>query len=356
MTEPYRPNGLEFPFTSNQLDGLNLTIDDIYDWLRRLSAAVTALEGDTPVGPFDPIAHDLLGVKHSDTTPVTPPTEGDIIVAQSALWARKGVGTEGQVLGIVGGVPDYTNDASALSLPHDVLGTQHVDSEPAPPVLGDIIVADQVAALQIEVALDGSYFAPVIGDGDGGGAYWFDGAVYESVDEAATVLWKRKAIGAPGTVLTSDGTRAEWLSGNETVGARVYSAASFVLADATLTTVGFDTVDDDDDGFFDPLADTRLTVPEGRDGWYAILAGAIWPEAVTGFATWVAIKVNGTEVLRNWVGGGVNVPFGSTGPGQCALLKKLVEGDYVEMAVEVQNYGAVTITGGQGTFLSMVKL
>lgn len=44
-------------------------------------------------------AHDLLSATHTDTLAATPPTRGDIIVANSTpVWARKAVGTIGQLL------------------------------------------------------------------------------------------------------------------------------------------------------------------------------------------------------------------------------------------------------------------
>ena len=44
MTEPYRPNPLQFPMDERGVERLDQTIDDIYSELRRLSALAATTE------------------------------------------------------------------------------------------------------------------------------------------------------------------------------------------------------------------------------------------------------------------------------------------------------------------------
>lgn len=41
---PHRPNPLQWPLTPENLDGLDATIEDIYQWLRKIRAEIDAIE------------------------------------------------------------------------------------------------------------------------------------------------------------------------------------------------------------------------------------------------------------------------------------------------------------------------
>jgi hypothetical protein len=50
------------------------------------------------------LGHDLLSPEHLDTTPATPPTDGDLITATGGFWQRLAIGTETYALKVVSGV------------------------------------------------------------------------------------------------------------------------------------------------------------------------------------------------------------------------------------------------------------
>jgi hypothetical protein len=108
----------------------------------------------------------LLGAWHSDTTPAAP-VRGDVITAQGAtpVWARLAAGAAGAVL-TMGAAEPYWNAGGST---HDLLSATHPDTTPAAVQRGDLVIG-----------------------------------------QGAIASWQRRAIGAAGTVLGSDGTDATW--------------------------------------------------------------------------------------------------------------------------------------------------
>lgn len=65
----------------------------------------------SPGPPPSPSTHSLLSATHDDTTPATA-VSGDFIRADvSGSWERVGVGSEGQVITVVGGLPAWSDSA-----------------------------------------------------------------------------------------------------------------------------------------------------------------------------------------------------------------------------------------------------
>lgn len=61
--------------------------------------------------------HNLLSSTHPDTLAVSPPTRGDLVVANSTpVWARFAIGASGTVLRSNGTDPAWSTDGSALTL------------------------------------------------------------------------------------------------------------------------------------------------------------------------------------------------------------------------------------------------
>src|SRR6266542_1612407 len=250
MTLPYRPNPLEFPLTAQQVDGLDRTIDDIYDELRRLTSGT----------------HKILSTTHDDTI-VETPVDGDLIY-YSGSWRRLGIGSNGSFLQVVTGAPAWgvngalledlnatkitsgtldparlaasgvtagtygdathvaqvTVDAKgrvtaavdvAISIPpatHSFLSTTHPDTDPASPTLGDIVVAQNSGALDVgKYFIDGQPFDYLPNANDPGAeAFWLDGLPAVGLISSGSVKWARKANGTPGYVLTAGATGPDW--------------------------------------------------------------------------------------------------------------------------------------------------
>lgn len=188
-------------------------IDAMFEQLYRRLAAVEEASGSGEVEP-NPL---LDGDQHEDTEAGTPET-GDIITAQSDKWARKAKGDDGQVLAMVSGEPEWSNDGSALTgvptTPHNVLSSSHADSVAANPVLGDLIVAIRTGAGAVD---HGQYWLagaacdilPTSLD-PGGVRFWFEGAPLTSIASAGEPKWQRLPRGSAGQVLKATALGVEW--------------------------------------------------------------------------------------------------------------------------------------------------
>ncbi len=89
-------------------------------------------------------------------------------------------------------------------------------------------------------------------------------------------------------------------------GARVRHNTAQSLADATFTSVQFNTSERDTDGFYDPAAPTRLTVPSGLEGEYLLSAQVEFAANSTGNRQ-LGIRVNGTTTVVSDIRVGLSV-------------------------------------------------
>ena len=154
----------------------------------------------------------------------------------------------------------------------------------------------------------------------------------------------RLAVGTNGYGLVADstaGTGLKWAASTNFHGAYVYKSTTQAIANNTEVAVTFDSEITDTDGYHDNVTNnTRLTIPAGLGGSYAV-TGTI---AYTGNATgvrYVVIKKNGNifyyTVLNN--AGTVECIF------QATQVIPLAAGDYVEMfAIQVSG-GSLDIKG-----------
>lgn len=357
-TVPARLHSIRSPLTPDQTSDLNDEIDNIYRWLKKI-LGIAEEDSGGGTGPFDPIPHALLGPKHTDTTTASP-VEGDLVTGGPGVWDRLPVGADGDVLVVAGGVPTWSSSPPA-SIAHNVLSTTHEDSIAADPVLGDIIVAQGLDTEGIvDLWMDGAPLPGLIVEDTGGVRFWADGLPMAFLFETPIPQWARKAVGAAGQVLTSDGVRPDWadpasLPSFSANGVAVHRATDFSLPDATPTKIDFTTEVFDEGGYWDPGSPSRFTVPEA--GWYALVAGAAWDSAFTGVA-YMIVYVNGVETLRSLVASTPNTASPRLANGQVCALHNLAAGAYIEIGLDMLNGGSpFTIKGGgASTYVQLVKV
>lgn len=396
-----RPFSLQWPLTEQQVEDLNSTLDDIYELLKQRKGAAAP-------------DHQLLSEPHTDTTPADE-VDGDIVVGQGGKFERFPIGANGDHLKVAAGQPAWSTDGStltalnasnissgtldparlansgvaagtygdathvsqvtvdakgrvtvaadvAIAIPpatHNLLSSTHLDTTPASPQLGDLVLAQNAGAIDADAFwLDGLPFDCVPNANDAGAeAFWKDGLPDSGMVSTGAVTWARKANGTAGYVLMAGATGPDWQPNTSSaVGAAVYRAADLSLSFGTPTIVDLDT-SIFNDSFW--TAGSRLTVPVGSGGKYAIVAGAAIDYGFVGdFA--VYIYVNGVAKARVHDNAFTSI-VGTYGNVQCCSLENLNAGDYVELAVE-WNYGGghgatYTVKGGlTNTFLKMVKL
>jgi hypothetical protein len=154
----------------------------------------------------------------------------------------------------------------------------------------------------------------------------------------------RIGVGANGTVLTADSAEAtglKWAApGAGFVGVKVYASAAQTLSNATETIMVFNSESFDTDGFHSTVTNTgRLTVPEGKAGKYLVYGQIAYNGNATGQRQ--------TNFLKNGSGGNfkaIELNNGSsylTNPSGSTVLD-LAVGDYVEMAGYQDSSGNLT--------------
>jgi hypothetical protein len=122
------------------------------------------------------------------------------------------------------------------------------------------------------------------------------------------------------------------------------------IADATVTFVAWDGVDEiDTDGFHDPASNnTRFTVPTGLGGKYSlhcVLGMGMASEATTGFMQ-TRIRKNGTDYIRHggrlWMHNNANE---SPRTVEVSAIVALAAGDYIEFEIYQDTSGANNLLG-----------
>lgn len=276
----------------------------------------------------------------------------DIIFAELRRLQSSAVSIDGHTLLIDAGNIDQ-GILAAARYPHNLLSTPHTDTTPASPALGDLVVAQRSAALDVDRCyLDGLPYDSLPNSNDAGAeAFWLDGVPADGLASTSLVTWQRKGNGAPGSVLTAGASGPDWQPAAGTaLGVSVYRATDLVILDRIHTVIPLSTVIADDGAFWSAGLPTRLTVPAGQAGWYAVV-GQIATLAATGRRMYTEIYVNGT--LRARCGGDfVTV--------QAAVVIKLAVGDYVELYGYTDQdvpyaYTETALGGAASTLISMVR-
>lgn len=119
--------------------------------------------------------------------------------------------------------------------------------------------------------------------------------------------------------------------------ARIRSAAVQSIPNATGTVITFDTEIEDTNAFVDLATfNTRITVPTGLDGIYAISGNIRFATAATATIMEVAVRVNASISIASEIIGG-----GSDRAVSCATVRRLAAGDYLDMTVYHNNGAAL---------------
>jgi hypothetical protein len=155
------------------------------------------------------------------------------------------------------------------------------------------------------------------------------------------------SVGANGYALVANSAEAtglKWQPAENWHGAYVYKTTSQTLSNDTQTNITFDTEVSDTDGYHDNTTNnTRLTVPAGLGGVYAVTGTINFDPSATG-VRYVIVKKNGNiffySVLNN-AGSGNETMF------QTTQIIPLAAGDYVELMGIQTSGGSLTIKGGQ---------
>lgn len=176
-----------------------------------------------------------------------------------------------------------------------------------------------------------------------GGDHIVDGTSMQLVgltaDDTLGLLTPSADPGAASKVLKSDANGKLALAGldvtgkilkSSAVGARVYNNAALTIATASWTALTFNAERWDTDGFHSTTSNTsRLTVPAGLSGVYAIFANVDWGVSTVGRRL-LAIRLNGSTELA--IDGRITESGGNSSC-MVATLYSLSAGDYIECYV-----------------------
>ena len=161
-----------------------------------------------------------------------------------------------------------------------------------------------------------------------------------------TTVDARLAVGTNGYGLVADSTAStglKWSPAESFHGAYVYKSTTQSLANDTQVAITFDSEVSDSDGYHDNTTNnTRLTVPAGLGGNYAVTGTINFIGNATG-VRYVVVKKNGNifyyTVINN--AGTVECMF------QATQVIPLDAGDYVELFGIQTSGGSLNVNGGQ---------
>jgi len=274
-----------------------------------------------------------LGSSVDTTTKALNPstTLGDIEYrsATANTNTRLPIGTTGQILSVVAGVPSWVandvGDITAVSAGTGISGGG---------TSGDITITNSMAT-----AID---------------------AKGDLVVGTGADTFSRLAVGTNTYVLTADSAEATGLkwaapaAGGSFAGVRVKKSANQSIPNATETVLTFDTETFDTDAYHDNSTNSgRLTVPVGKAGYYSIYFCIQWDVNATGDRE-VSLYVNGTATglcASNQAGDATLYTF-LTG----TTTYYLAEGDYVQLAAYQDRGGALNATNSARISFGMNKV
>jgi len=157
----------------------------------------------------------------------------------------------------------------------------------------------------------------------------------------------RLGIGSTGQVLTVSGGVPAWSTPTSTgfVGAKVYKSAAQSIANATFTALSFDSESFDTDAFHDNSTNnSRITIPSGKAGKYAVQWQTVWAGNATGSRN-TKIQKNGSDVaLGIWMNALSGVDLTVTNNN--AILN-LAEGDYLQVFIGQGSGGNLDANSGE---------
>ena len=272
-----------------------------------------------------------LGSSIDTTTKALNPstTLGDIEYRSSTANtnARLAIGTTGQILSVVAGVPAWVandvGDITAVTAGTGISGGG---------TTGDVTITNSMAT-----AIDAK------GDLIGG---------------TGADTFARLAVGANGTVLTADSaetTGMKWATptgGATFVGCSVYKTDQ-TLSNAVDTAITWQSEDFDTDGFHSTATNTsRFTIPSGKGGKYLITGQLSFDVNATGSRT-VSLFKNGSQI--NLLAQVPAAPGSKFTGVVFSIIVALVATDYVEI-YGGQNSGGNLIVDGDSPYGAFCQL
>jgi hypothetical protein len=289
-----------------------------------------------------------LGSSIDTTTKALNPstTLGDIEYrsATANTNTRLAIGTTGQVLSVVGGVPAWATSDDANAIQNAI-----VDAK------GDIVAASaNDTPARLAVGTDNHRLIAASGETTGL-KYVADtqNTVIDAegdllVGDAADAL-QRLAIGSNGNVLTVDTAvdgKIKWAApagGATFVGCQVYKSAQQTLTNNTETALTFNTERFDTDTFHDTSTNTsRMTIPSGKAGYYLVIATVTFLSNSTP-ARAVTLRLNGDEYAYlqqlQPVSNGGTITGGS-------YIINLAVADYIEIFARQESGGNLNVGAG----------
>lgn len=193
-------------------------------------------------------------------------------------------------------IPSGGGGGGGSSAGHQLLSSTHIDTSPAAPTRGDLIVAN------------------------------------------STPLWARLATGTAESALFTNGTDPAW---RKMSSCRVYNSADLTIPDVTLTTLTFNSERFDTDTMHSTVSNTgRITFTTA--GKYIAGVHLVWKE-FAGTALGTFIRLNGTTVIAG-------IQFDSPADGtngavqSLATLYDFAANDYIEARVIQRSGGDLNIT------------
>jgi hypothetical protein len=248
-------------------------------------------------------------------------------------------GTTGQVLSKTSGTNmDFTwvtpTDQTPLTTKGDLFAFSTVDARLPAGANETRLVADSAQTLGLKYVADTTNYAI---------AAKADLLVGTAADTLAALT-----VGTDGQVLTADSTVSptglKWAtpsSGTPAfVGVGVKKSANQSIANATFTAITFNQEDFDTNAFHDTSTNnTRITIPAGKAGYYAIAGIIIWSGNGTGNRG-IELQKNGASVsYMNFL----SAPATNDGGYSMSYILNLAVSDYVELFGYQTSGGALNI-------------
>ncbi len=183
-----------------------------------------------------------------------------------------------------------------------------------------------------------------------------DGAIAKTtLTTAGDVLYRnatvpvRLGIGTAGQVLTvnSGATAPEWAApaASSFVGAKVYKSAAQSIPNATFTVLSFDLESFDTNAFHDNSTNnSRITIPSGKAGKYAVQWQAVWAANATGSRNTKLLKNGADAAYGVW---SVTLGAGDTTVYNNNAILSLTAGDYLEISLGQASSGSLNANSGE---------
>ena len=266
-----------------------------------------------------------LGSSVDTTTKALNPstTLGDIEYrsATANTNTRLPIGTTGQILSVVAGVPAWVandvGDITAVSAGTGISGGG---------TSGDITITNSMAT-----AID---------------------AKGDLIVGTGADTFSRLAAGTNTYVLTADSAEATGLkwsapsSGGSTyAGVSLYKSTAQTVSNTTFTAITWDSERYDTDSYHNNSTNTsRITIPSGKSGYYILTGSNVWDVNATGNRG-LELRKNGTSLYYLFFQDGFasndgTYPFTST--------INLTAGDYIEVFCWQSSGGNLNLNGGAG--------